>query len=64
VGPAVPPPDSDGDDGDAWDDRGTGELDEESDPYRLPVSCEVALEGTLSILKALSLCPKDMIWPG
>lgn len=45
VGPAVPPADSDAEDGDAWDGRGTGEPDEEQDPYRLPVTSEVALEG-------------------
>lgn len=45
VGPAVPPADSDAEDGDAWDGRGTGEPDEEEDPYRLPVTSEVALEG-------------------
>ncbi len=46
IGPAVPPLDSDAEDGDAWDGRGPGEADEEADPYRLPVTSEVALEGT------------------
>ena len=45
VGPAVPPEDPDGDNGDAWDGRGMGEPDEQEDPYRLPVTSEVALEG-------------------
>ena len=44
VGPAVPPTDDDAD-GDAWDDRGMGEPDELADPYRLPITSEVALEG-------------------
>ena len=43
MGPA-PPPDDDAD-GDAWDDRGMGEPDEVADPYRLPITSEVALEG-------------------
>ena len=50
VGPAVPPADSDAEDGDAWDGRGTGEPDEEQDPYRLPVTSEVALEGAYRCL--------------
>lgn len=45
AGPAVPPADSDGEEGDAWDGRGPGEPDEQEDPYRLPVTSEVALEG-------------------
>lgn len=45
VGPAVPSADSDAEDGDAWDGRGPGEPDEEADPYRLPITSEVALEG-------------------
>jgi hypothetical protein len=46
VGPALPPPEGDADEaGDAWDDRGMGEPDEEADPYRLPITSEVALEG-------------------
>ena len=47
VGPAVPPEEPDGEDGDAWDGRGLGEPDEQEDPYRLPVTSEVALEGKL-----------------
>ena len=54
VGPAKPPPIDDADEGDAWDDRGRGEPDEVADPYRLPITSEVALEGVhwLSIAKA------------
>ena len=49
VGPAVPPPEGNADEaGDAWDDRGLGEPDEEADPYRLPITSEVALEGAAS----------------
>ena len=40
--------DVDGDDGDAHVQYGMGEQDEESDPYSLPVSHEVALEGECS----------------
>ena len=46
VGPAVPPEEAGGEAGDAWDGRGMGEPDEQEDPYRLPVTSEVALEGT------------------
>ena len=45
MGPPMPPETGDGDDGDAWDDRGLGEADEQEDPYRLPVTSEIALEG-------------------
>lgn len=45
VEPAVPPPEGNAEDGDAWDDRGPGEPDKDVDPYRLPVTSEVALEG-------------------
>ena len=45
VGPAVPPEEADGMEGDAWDGRGLGEPDVQEDPYRLPVTSEVALEG-------------------
>ena len=45
VGPPMPLETGDGDDGDAWDDRGLGEADEQEDPYRLPVTSEIALEG-------------------
>lgn len=45
AGPAMPPQEADGEDGDAWDGRGLGEADEQGDPYRLPVTSEVALEG-------------------
>lgn len=53
VGPAVPAGDSDADDGDAWDDRGPGEPDEQEDPYRLPVTSEVALEGAARYIHIL-----------
>jgi hypothetical protein len=52
VGPAVPPEDPDGEAGDAWDGRGMGEPDEQEDPYRLPVTSEVALEGKSCSRKA------------
>ncbi|CAL8470106.1 g9648 [Coccomyxa elongata] len=55
VGPAVPPADSDAEDGDAWDGRGTGEPDEEQDPYRLPVTSEVALEGQGKVVASLDV---------
>lgn len=45
VGPAAPPEEPGGVDGDAWDGRGLGEPDVQEDPYRLPVTSEVALEG-------------------
>ena len=45
VGPALAPEDAAGQDGGAWDGRGLGEQNEEEDPYRLPVTSEVALEG-------------------
>ena len=44
----MPPEAGDGDDGDAWDGRGLGEADEQEDPYRLPVTSEIALEGKVS----------------
>lgn len=51
MGPAPPPPPEEedaGEEGDTWDDRGRGERDEVADPYRLPVTSEVALEGALN----------------
>ena len=48
MGPPMPPETGDGDDGDAWDARGLGEADEQEDPYRLPVTSEIALEGKSS----------------
>ena len=61
VGPAVPPEEAVGEDGDAWDGRGLGELDEQEDPYRLPVTSEVALEGIpcapLSFDRVGTACP-------
>lgn len=48
MGPPMPPETGDGDDGDAWDGRGLGEADEQEDPYRLPVTSEIALEGKFS----------------
>ena len=45
VGPAAPLEEPGGVDGDAWDGRGLGEPDVQEDPYRLPVTSEVALEG-------------------
>ena len=44
MGPPVPQMPED-DDGDAWDLGGMGEPDEEADPYRLPITSEVTLEG-------------------
>ena len=45
VAAAAAAADGDADDGDAHVQYGMGEQDEESDPYSLPVSHEVALEG-------------------